>query len=149
MKPTRTWVLIADGARARLIVASGHGKAIEISEIAEYSADHSPSRELQRDANPRVFESQGTRRSAIEPRTDPHRELKRDFASELAEALDDLVGRKEIGSLIVAAAPTTLGDLRKVFSKRVSDSIVAELAMDLTKVPNADLPKHIRESLPL
>lgn len=148
MKPTRTWVLIADGARARLIVATGHGKAIEIDELAEYSADHSPNRELQRDAAPRVYDSQGTRRSAIEPKVDPHRELKRDFAADLAETLEGLVQRKEIGPLIVAAAPTTLGDLRKAFSKRVHEAIVAELAMDLTKVPNADLPKHIRESLP-
>lgn len=149
MKPSKTWVLIADGARARLIVATGHGKAIEITEQAEFSGDHQASRDLGRDAPPRVHNSVGDARHAMEPRTDPHRELKRDFAAVLAGALDDLVERKELGPLVVTAAPVTLGDLRKVLSERVKALIVAEVAMDLTKVPNAELASHIREILPL
>lgn len=149
MKSPNTWVLIADGARARLVTAKRSGKTFDISEHAQFSADHSPNRDLQRDDKPRVFESQGSTRHAIEPRTDPHRELKRDFAGELARVLEGIVTREHIEALVIAATPVTLGDLRKALSDRVNAVVVGEVDKDLTKVPNADLGSHLRDVIPL
>lgn len=149
MRPRKAWVLIADGARARLIIATRHSKKLDITEISEFSADHSPNRELTRDAASRVYESHGSERHAIVPKSDPHRALKRDFATTLADSLDAFVTREKVDALIVAAAPVTLGDLRKTLSNRVKNIIVAELAMDLTKVRNADLASHIGDALPM
>ncbi len=138
-----TWVLIANGARGRLLSAEGHGKALRVIELREFAASHEPNRDLGRDRPARVFESHGATRHAIEPKSDAHRELKRDFAAEIAEALDTSLLQKKFGRLVIAAPPVTLGDLRKALSEAVRLKIVAEIAMDLTKVPNSEVPRHI------
>lgn len=140
MKTGKTWVLIADGARARLVAAEGHGKGLQLIEKLEFSADHSPNRELLPDKSARVFESHG-----VEPKTDPHRELKRDFAKEIAEALDANVACNEFDKLVVVASPVTLGDLRRALSEAVKAKVIAEVSKDLTKVPNHEIARHIED----
>jgi hypothetical protein len=88
MKPTVTWILVADGAHARLLANRGPGKGVE--QLEAINGDHRPDSELVRDGLGRSFESSGSAgdmRHAIEPRVDPHRELKRDFAKHLAKLL--------------------------------------------------------------
>ena len=149
MKTVKTWVVIADGARARLVSAEGHGKMLHVVEQREFSADHRPDRELQDDKPSRVFESHGEARHGVEPKTDPHRELKRDFAQVIAQALDDSLSLKHFDRLVVVAAPVTLGDLRSALSDAVKASVIAEVAMDLTKVPNSEVPRHIEDIIRL
>jgi protein required for attachment to host cells len=143
MKAAKTWVVIADGARARLVSAEGHGKMLHVS------ADHRPNRELQDDKPSRVYESHGETRHGVEPKTDPHRELKRDFARIIAEALEDSLHLKHFDRLVVVAPPVTLGDLRTALSEAVKASVIAEVAMDLTKIPNSEVPRHIEDLIRL
>lgn len=149
MKAAKTWVVIADGARARLVSAEGHGKMLHVVEQREFSADHRPNRELQDDKPSRVYESHGETRHGVEPKTDPHRELKRDFARIIAEALEDSLHLKHFDRLVVVAPPVTLGDLRTALSEAVKASVIAEVAMDLTKIPNSEVPRHIEDLIRL
>jgi protein required for attachment to host cells len=145
MKPTTTFILIADGARARLFVNHGPGKGMEAVEGGEYSADHRPSHELLRDKPYRSFESVGAMRHPIEPREDPHRELKRSFAERLASMLEEKLAQKVFDRIVLVAPPVTLGDLRAALSAPVRAAVYAELDKDLTKTPTAELPQHIGE----
>ena len=149
MSAAKTWVLIADGARARLVAAEGHGKTLHVIEQHEFHADHSPNRELQRDKPVRVFESHGATRHGVEPKSDPHRELKRHFAHEIAEALDENLSQRRFDRLVMVAPPVTLGDLRRALSEAVKASVIAEVVMDLTKVPNSEVPRHIEGLIPI
>jgi protein required for attachment to host cells len=149
MKTNKTWVLIADGARARLVAAEGHGKGLQLIEKLEFSADHSPNRELLHDKPARVFESHGATRHGVEPKSDPHRELKRDFAQELSSVLDTNLSKHEFDKLVVVASPVTLGDLRRALSEAVKATVVAEVSKDLTKVPNHEIARHIEDLIPL
>ena len=149
MKATTTWVLIANGARARLVIAEGRGNALHITEKLELHGDHSPNRELQRDKPTRVFESNGATRHGVQSKSDPHRELKRDFAEEIAEALDGLLALKRFDRLVVVAPAVTLGDLRTALSEAVKATVVSEVVMDLTKVPNNGVARHLEDAIPL
>lgn len=141
MKPTTTWILIADGAHARLFANRGPGKGIEALEAI--NGDHRPDHELVRDGLGRTFESAGEMRHAIAPKTDPHRELKRDFAKELAEMLDRRLSEKAYDRLVIVAPPKALGDLRAALSPHVKPLVYAELDKDLVKTPTAELPSHL------
>ncbi len=149
MKADKTWVLIADGARARLVAAEGHGKSLQLVEKLELSAGHRPNRELLDDKPSRVFESHGATRHSVEPKSDPHRELKRDFAQELAEVLDASLDKHEFDKLVVVASPVTLGDLRRALSEAVKAAVIAEVSKDLTKVPNHEIARHIEDLIPI
>lgn len=148
MTARRTWILIADGARARLVAAHGHGSTLHLVEQREFHADHSPNRQLRRDKPVRVYESHGSARHGVEPKSDAHRELKRDFSQEIADALDLSLAQKMFDRLVVVAPPVTLGDLRGSLSEPVKAVVVAEVAADLTKVPNSEVPGHLNDVLP-
>lgn len=143
MKPTTTWILIADGAHARLFANRGPGKGIEAVEGGVINGDHRPDSELVRDRLSRTFESVGDTRHAIAPKTDPHRELKRDFAGQLADLLDRRLAEKAYDRLILVAPPKALGDLRAALSEQVKPHVYAELDKDLVKTPTAELPQHL------
>ena len=95
----------------------------------------------------RSFASAGSARSAMEYSSDPVQVRERRFVENVAEELDKRLQHGEFNRLIVAAAPTALGDLRPAFSKGVKDTIVAELAKDLTNIPTAKLEAHFADIL--
>lgn len=143
MKPTTTWILIADGARARIFANLGPGKGIAPVEGGVLKSDHAPSRELASDRPGRTFESADVTRHAIDPAQDPHRELKRAFAVRLATFIEEHLAENAFDRLVLVAPPVTLGDLRAALSNPVKQRVSAELDNDLTNTPVEELPKHL------
>jgi protein required for attachment to host cells len=143
MKPTKTWILIADGARARILLNEGPGKGVAPLEGGTFESAHDATRDLGDGKPGRTFESANTARHAYEPRTDPHRELKRDFAVELAAMLDQRLLEKDYDRVILVAPPKMLGDLRGALTDAVRAVLYAELDKDLTKTPVKELPGHL------
>jgi protein required for attachment to host cells len=159
MKPLRTWALIADGARARILENNGPAYGDDLNQVQGqgvahhdwrpidglvFEGDNSATRDLVTDRQGRSFSSMGSRRSAIEAKTDPHRDQKTKFANHLAEILAERLEAGAYQRLIIAAPPATLGDLRKAISDKVRATIVAEFPNDLTKVPNHEIDDHLK-----
>ncbi len=146
-----TWVLIADGARARVLA---QGKPFEALKPAlaeeEITGSTAQSKEIGSDRPGRSFDSSGLGgRHAMAPPTDPQRYAKFAFARELAERLEEAAQGGRFDRLILVAAPKTLGDLRELLPGAVKAKVVAEIDKDLTHVPARDLPKHLAEVLKL
>lgn len=139
MKPKRTWVLIADASRARVLEGNGSGEGLQMVEGFHYEAELPPTHELVSDRQPRSFESVGSARHAMSSGVDPHRKEKRKFVEVVAQALDEHLDRKAFDRLVVVAPPQALGDFRHAFTERVRTRIVNEIAKDLTKTPNQDV----------
>lgn len=145
MKNKVTWILIADGARARLLVNKGYNSGLEPALAEEFIADNRPSRDLISDRPGRTFDRGGQGRHAMEAPTDPHRHEQQIFAQTLAHLLEEHRLTNSYDQLIIVAPPKTLGDLRGEFTKPVSDLIVDELNKDLTKIAIHDLPDHFTD----
>ncbi len=148
MKPIRTGILIADGGRARLLLATGIGKPLQQIEGADYRNPVPPDRELARDRPSRVHESMSPARYAS-ARDNLHEREERRFALELADMLDERFGAGEFDRLALVAAPATLAVLRDALSDRLREVTIAEIAKDLTKVPNHEVRAHLEDELPL
>ncbi len=145
----KTWILIADAAHARVLQSNGHGKPLVPVPQFEMHADLPRSHDLGADRPTRTHESVGTTRHAVEPRTDPHRELKRAFAVLVAERLKEAATAKSFDRLVIAAPPVMLGDLRCALHKQVSDKVAAEVPKDLVKIADQDLRPHFAELIAL
>lgn len=144
MPNRETWVLVADGARARLFRADRKARRLELLQEAESQAARSKTSELMTDQPGRAFESLGVgQRSAMEAPTDPKRLEKERFAQHLAGILAAAEGAGRFHSLVVAAAPQTLGDLREHLSPAVTGRIEQQLAKDLTRIAPHDLERHL------
>src|SRR3974377_280047 len=108
MKAIRTYILIADGARAHLLLSEGRGKPLAEVPGSEHQQDLRPDHELSAERPGRVHESANIARHAIE-RDDLHRREKERFAQSLADDLDRRLNNGEYERLVIAAAPETLG----------------------------------------
>ena len=146
MKPIRTYILVADGARARLLLAEGRGKPLTEVPGSDIRAELKPDHELSPDRPGRVHESANVSRHAIE-REELHRKEKERFAQSLADGLDRRLTNREYDRLVIAAAPETLGIIRSALSDKVRAVILAEVAKDLTKIPNPQIRVHLGEDL--
>ena len=148
MKPIRTYILVADGARAHLLLSEGRGKPLTEVPGSDIRTELKPDPELSPDRPGRVHESANVSRHAIE-REDLHRKEKERFAQSLADGLDKRLTNREYDRLVIAAAPETLGVIRSALSEKVRAVILAEVAKDLTKIPNPQIRVHLGEDLPI
>ena len=145
MKPTRSWIVIADGAQARILENHGPGKGLIPLPGQAMHKTPRPSRDINSDRPGRSHDRFGPGRHAMEPPSDPHREEKRRFADLLAEHLNAAALEQSYDRLILVAPAKTLGDLRQALSKEAAARIDGELSKDLTKIPDHDLPGHLGE----
>ncbi|HEY1385631.1 MAG TPA: host attachment protein [Dongiaceae bacterium] len=144
MKKTVTYILVADGARARLYANHGVGKGLQPVSGATHRADlHHHDREILSDKPGRAYSSVGEGRSAMEPQTEWHRFEKHKFAREMARVLDAAAANKAFDRLILIAPPATLGDLRTELSDATRKMVTAELPKDLTRHAEQELPQHL------
>ena len=145
MKLKRTWILIADGARARVLL--NRGTQASLSQVDGMNMEAGDMREtsVESDRPGRVYESHGSARHAIEPATPTARKQKLAFARDVAARLSEKFD--EYDRLIIIAPARTLGDLRELLKEEVCAKISATLAKDLTHVSNDDIPGHLGDLL--
>jgi protein required for attachment to host cells len=148
MKPVRTWVLVADGSRARIVENLGPGKGLREVEGMAFHSDLPPNREILSDRPGRSFESSSATRHALDG-SDPRRLMKHAFARQLAETLDDAIGESRCDRCVLVAPPEMMGELRREISQRVRERLRGELVLDLTKVADDRLAEHLGEVLPV
>lgn len=147
MKAKTTWILIADGAQAKVFEHAGPGKGLRALDDLQFQQEPLQAQEIMADRPGRSFASAGSARSAMEYSSDPVQVRERRFVENVAEELDKRLQHGDFDRLIVAAAPTALGDLRPALSKGLKEAIVAELAKDLTNIPTAKLEAHFADIL--
>lgn len=140
-----TWVLVADGGRARVLQARGPDRGLDL--ILEREASLHRTAELGTDRPGRSYESATSARHA-HVTTDFHRAEERDFLRGMAATLEAERRGKRFDRLVVVAPPVALGELRKLLSGPVRSMLVGEIDKDLTKVALVDLPGHLRDDVP-
>ena len=131
MKPVRTWILLADGTRARIVCNSGPGKGLQEVRGMEFEGDNVRSGDLMADRPGRTFDSAGSHRHAMEPHSDPQREAKRSFAAELVARLQEQLQAQAFDRL----------------PKPVLGVVYGEIPKNLVHVPNQELGDHLVDVL--
>jgi len=144
-KQKTTWVLVADGARARIFTrnhtvlndATGHDYVGENLKDSEHGPDKPG----------RGFESSNPTRHAYQPRTDWHQYQKELFAKELCQVLEKANEKAEFDELIIISPPKTLGDIRANLCKQTLSKVKAEITKDVTKLSEHDLALYLEKEL--
>lgn len=150
MKKKVTWILVADGSRARVLVNEGVGKGLQSAISGEMTHDLPPTRELGTERPGRAGGQRGTGiRHAIQPHVDWHRFEKEKFSKEMAALLDAAAERNAFDRLVLVAPPRTLGDLRAALGAKARGLVHAEIDKDLTQVAVQELPKHLGDAIAL
>ena len=145
MKHPRTWYVVTDGGRARILQKRDEHDAFDTRREFVSPDIHRHTHELGAERPGRTQESANSARHAVQPRGDLHRAGKRSFVDEVAKALNEANTRDEFDRLILVAPAHALGELNHALDAPTQRKIVAQLQKDLTNVPNADLAKHFTD----
>lgn len=134
-----TWILVADGARARLFAPGGEDDALQQLEHFDNAEGHRKNRAPPRDRQPRSIESVGSARHAIEPHSTPEEKASKRFAHELGQVLERGRADGRYERLVLAAPPHFLGELKHALSQQVGACVVAQVDKDLTAMPLGEI----------
>lgn len=144
MRPTRTYVLIADAAHAKAFLSTGPGLPLQhVPDLDMYEAVPKAA-EVHRHEPASSHPGVGTAHHAVGPASDPHREMKRHFADRVVEALEAARARGAFDRLVIVCPPAMLGDVRKAMPQQLAASVLAELPKDLVKTPTSELLGHFK-----
>ena len=147
LKHYATWIVIADSSRAHIVTRREGQPGFDIVTAFQSPEAHASSHQLGSERPGRTHESANPAHHSVEPRVDPHEQSMIQFLRTVAQYLNENATAEEVRGLILFAPPSALGHLRKMINPGVAQKIRAEAPKDLTRVPFADLPKHL-DALP-
>lgn len=139
----KTWIVVADGARASIFNYQGPNEPLAQVEGGALEHINEPTRELVSDKQGRVFQSADGTYSAGDFPIDPHELEKVRFAGEIVDYLQKHSAGYE--RLILVSPPKMLGELRRQLPKTLKDRVDGEINKELTNLPVEQLPRHLRE----
>jgi len=148
MKATVTWVLVADGAQAQVFEHGGPGKGLVAVPDLHFSQATLRAQDINSDRPGRQMGGGMGSKSAMQE-ADPVQQRETRFVQGLADELETQRQGGRFDRLIIAAAPTALGDIRPALSPKLRETVVAEMPKDLTNIPQAQLGKHFEQLLAL
>lgn len=143
MKPTITWIVLADAQILRVVVNDGPGKGVYGHKVAGLAV---PKVTALSDAPGMTKAVAGPHRGSI---TDPDlkRQAEMSFADDIVHYLEHALGSQEFDRLVLVAAPQMLGILRQKLSASLQEVLYADLDKDLTHVALDALPSHLSDVL--
>jgi protein required for attachment to host cells len=122
---------------------AGNEKSLNLTAEQVLLDDNPPTREQGTDRPGCAFKRAQTHRRSGVATTDWHELEEHRFAQYVAAALEELVRERGIKRVIVAAPPKIPADLRQSFHADVRSRIIAEIDMDLTNHPVAEIERHL------
>lgn len=140
MRPKKTWVLIADGSRGRIIRqlwpnAETGGRLDDLN----FNIEHKKLSQIMADRAGRSFSSTGMRRSAMEYHSQPVRDQEARFAGSILKTLTLAFAKREFDCLVIVAEPRMLGVIRLIIPSALRRAVTKEIAKDFTKLPRQEL----------
>lgn len=135
--PHNSLVLVADGGRFSLFRNRGRGLAPDLQLVVEKIQHVPDTADLGSDQPGTSFPSSGGRRASYDT-TDFHQRAEDEFASEAA-SLTDSHTDDLVEGIVVIAAPKTLSVLRKSYTPKVRQRIIAEIDKDYAALPAKDI----------
>lgn len=142
----KDWVVVTDGGRALVLRNDGDAQNILLTVLRTYERDTPPTRDIGTDKPGRTHAGVGPGRSAMEP-TDLHQQEEDRLMVQVAADLAEDLRQQNFSKLVVAAAPTALGALRKAMNDELRKAVVAEVPKDFTNMNLVKLGAALSQAL--
>lgn len=137
-----SWLLVANSSLARIFKFEKRNELKELK-VFEHPESRLHNRDLVSDRPGRDFESMGTVRHALEPKTSPKQVEFIQFAKQLADYLEQACKQGEFETLYIVASPSLLGLLRQSFHPNTIKTIKGEENKDITQIKTSEIPSHL------
>ena len=139
----KNWLVVANGARARVLEASGGGGYDHVADLV-----HPQSRqkgvELDADRPGHVTSgAHGSGSAEYRPRLQPHERELQHFAEELAALLDAGVADGRCAGLILVVSNPFLGHLKARLGAQSRERVLRSVAHDYTALSDSELAQRL------
>jgi protein required for attachment to host cells len=140
----KTWFLLADGRKARVLAEQRRGATLEQEWEMEIGEDdlYDP-----QDRPPRSFDRVGAGRHAMDKGRSLHEQEEENFLKRLADRVSEAGVQGQFDHLVVAAPPRALGALREKLSAAAQSRIRAETPKDLLSETAPQLRARLQDLL--
>ncbi len=145
---SKIWIVVSDSSRAR-IFSSGKASVsmVEFKDFVHPEA-RQHSREITSDLPGKQQNSIAGSHHSLEPKTDAQEQAGINFANELVAYLSENLMARKFSSLVIIAAPSFLGELRKKLDQEVKKVVSLEIDKNLVKQSMEDILSHLPKFLP-
>jgi protein required for attachment to host cells len=137
-KKTTTWIVVTDGSKATIFTSHDNSHELELYKSLESEDARAHSGDLGSEKSHGV-----TERNRPGSRVDLNAKEKFNFATNLADMLNQAAFHNHYHQLILIASPKFLGDLRELINKQTAALILKEINKDLTKHSKEELKAQI------
>jgi protein required for attachment to host cells len=137
------WVVVANGARARVLEATDKGGYEHVADLVHPSSRQKGS-ELEFDRPGHVTSgAHGAGSAEYRPRVDPHERELEHFAQEVAGRLNAGVAEGRCAGLLLVASNPFLGHLKAKLSAQAGERVLRTVAHDYTSLSDAELAQRL------
>lgn len=124
--PAGTWIVVADGAGARVFTNVGDDKTLSLRQddlLSQDDVEGGPSKLPKEQSDADIDEAA--------------------FSHQLAQRINAAALKNQFQHLVLIADPHSLGRMRPLLHKETQSRLVGELAKTLTNVPLADIERAL------
>jgi len=143
---TRTWVVVASNAMARVFVATAPDATMKELETFAHPEARLAERQLTSSLPGKVSGGQGTQHHALQSRVGPKEQQTIDFARLVANRIESARTGHEFEHLVLVASPAFLGHLRAALDVDTRRLVTGELDHDYVRMHPADIRKRLPDS---
>lgn len=147
--PVQTWILLASGKGARILVNDGIGHGLKPADSAAFTREPKRDRDIYSDRPGRVHDRIGPARHAAERPTSGGEQDRRKFVDKIVGHLHKSCLAGKFDRLILVAEPSLLGLLRPALSPAVAGLVVGEIPKDLSRVETSALLEALSVHMPV
>ena len=149
IKPIPIWIVIADSARARILMKEGNTERYAAVPGGVFEQDNPPTHEQGTErpgrTHPRI--AGASRHTVMQNRADWHDLEKQKFAARIADFLNQAARDRAYQRLVLVAPPDTLGMLRAELDDGASAWLAASVAKDYTHLKDDQVIEKLADHL--
>ncbi len=148
----KTWILIANSARARCFERQPSDHSLtELTDfvLAHVSLGGQAGGAALTGAAGKGHGRTGHAGTQFEPKTPIEDKARASFARQLADYLNDAVAGKRCSSVVLIASSKVLGDIKPLLNLAASHALKRSIASDLTQFTGLELKKSVDRALAL
>ncbi|HSR62449.1 MAG TPA: host attachment protein [Gammaproteobacteria bacterium] len=139
---SRECVVVAEQGRARFFIRdTGKKTFTEIDDLTNPDA-RLQDQELESDRPGRAFDSRGSNRHAMEPKTGISEQSATRFAKKIRDYLEN--NRREYDNIILIASPAFLGHLRKELPDTLSKMVKREIDKEIVRKKTDEIREYLK-----
>jgi protein required for attachment to host cells len=142
------WIVVANQAVARTFETKSASGLIEEKTSAIHPASRLKEKDLVTDEPGRTYDRFGAGRHRADSGSSQHAHEAIGFAAEIATTLIDAVSKGAVGTLILVAPATFLGELRRQLDPVTLQHVTLEIVKDLVHLDAHEIRSRLPEFLP-